>query len=159
LRWLRLGIAFELIEWPAGEALRDLNDGVSSLCGLVGALLPDYLYSAPLGFNHRQSLEDYFANRESIAFFGVGCLTNWARAKEEADSCGNYDQKGNGKGKGKGNDKGKGQSGFFAVLGDTDSRLDGLGGLWMHLVFVQLRWGGRTKERQPPRGGDGCRLA
>ena len=66
----RMGIAFELIEWPAGEGLRGLNDGISSWCGLVGALMPDYLYSAPLRFNYRQSLEDYFANRGSRVVIG-----------------------------------------------------------------------------------------
>ena len=39
----RLGVAFELIECAAGKVLRGLNDGISSLCGLVGALMPDYL--------------------------------------------------------------------------------------------------------------------
>ena len=67
----RVGIAFELIlALPAGEGLRGLNDGISSLCGLVGALMPDYLYSAPLRFNYRQSLEDYFANRGSRVVIG-----------------------------------------------------------------------------------------
>ena len=32
----RMGIAFELIEWAAGEDLRCLNDGDSSFFGLVG---------------------------------------------------------------------------------------------------------------------------
>ena len=40
----RVGVAFELIlALPPGEVLRGLNDGVSSLCGLIGARLPDYL--------------------------------------------------------------------------------------------------------------------
>ena len=39
----RLGIAFELIEWAAGEDLRGLNDGVSSLFAWLGAQTPDYL--------------------------------------------------------------------------------------------------------------------
>jgi len=48
--------------------------------------------------------------RENVAIWGVGDLTNWARAKEEADSSGKGNQKGNG--------KGKGSSGSFAVLND-----------------------------------------
>jgi len=39
-----VGVAFELIlALPPGKVLRGLNDGVSSLCGLIGARLPDYL--------------------------------------------------------------------------------------------------------------------
>ena len=92
LEWVRLGIAFEAIEWATVEGLRGLNDGVSSLCGLVVAYLPDYLHSAPLGFDYRQSLEDYLENRgtrvdigfegysgdENVAILGEACLTNCA---------------------------------------------------------------------------------
>ena len=65
-----MGIDFELIECAAGKDLRGLNDGVSSWCGLVGALMPDYLFSAPLGFNYRQSLGDYLKNRGSRVVIG-----------------------------------------------------------------------------------------
>ena len=53
------GFAWDCIR-ARGLVLRGLNDGVSSLCGLVGALLPGYFYSAPLGVNGRQISGRYF---------------------------------------------------------------------------------------------------